>query len=140
MGTALLECEELWEEQHVRPCVTSLACWWREIRELEELLGYDRSSLQARDAWDELLAAEIPAPREALYVELRDCVNTWQRITRGQGIVCSSLLERLVWVANAEGLALPQYAVLAAFRLRQRLCGMRREISGPSNISRRHAY
>jgi len=128
MATAPLECEELWEEEHVRPCVSSLACWWREIRELEELLGYERSSLQARDAWDELLAAEILAPREALYVELRDCVNTWRRISRGQGMVYPSLLERLVWTSLGDRLPLPQYGVLAAFRLRQRLCGMLRDI------------
>jgi len=123
MATALLECPEPFEEEHSRPCVSSLACWWREIRELEELLGYGRSSLAARDVWDELLTAEILFPREALYVELRDCVRTWQRVSRGQGIVCPSLLDRLVWMATAEGLSLPGYAVLAAFRLRQRLCG-----------------
>jgi hypothetical protein len=137
MKTALLECPESWEQEHARPCITSLACWWREIRELEELLGYARSSLAARDVWDELLAAEILFPREALYVELRDCVRTWQRVSRGQGIVCPSLLERFVWVGTAEELPLPQYAVLVAFRLRQRLCGMRREISGSLGAPRR---
>lgn len=124
MGTAPLQCEELWEEQHVRPCVISLACWWREIRELEELLGYERSSLRARDAWDQLLAAEIPAPRDALYIELRDCVNTWRRISRGQATRYPSLLDRLVLVATEENLPLPELAVLAALRLRQQLIGL----------------
>jgi len=122
MPTALLECPpEEGESLHIRPCVTSLACWWKEIRELEELLAYERSSLQARDAWDDLLASEIPAPREALYVELRECVNTWRRNTQGKGIVHPSLLDYLVWVAAVENLSLPKFAVLAAFRLRQRL-------------------
>lgn len=132
MGTAPLQCEELWEEQHVRPCVISLACWWREIRELEELLGYERSSLRARDAWDELLAAEILAPREALYIELRDCVNTWRQIARRRGIVYPSLLERLFAISELERLPLPQYGVLAAFRLRQQLCGLTSARRGPA--------
>jgi hypothetical protein len=128
MKTALLECPTPSVDEHVRPCITSMACWWREIRELEVLLGYENASLQARDVWDELLAAEIPAPREALYGELRECVKSWQRISRGQGILYPPLLDRFVWVAMAEQLALPQYAPLAAFRLRQRLCGMRKHI------------
>ena len=122
MTTALLECPpDASENLHVRPCVSSLACWWKEIRELEEELGYQRSSLRARDAWDDLLAAEIPSPREALYVELRACVNTWRRITQGKGVVYPALLDHLVWVAAVENLSLPKFAVLAAFRLRQRL-------------------
>jgi len=45
------------ELEEVRPCVASLACWWREVQALEELLGYGRSSIAARAAWDELLAS-----------------------------------------------------------------------------------
>jgi len=123
---ALLERVENWEVEEVRPCVASLACWWREVQELEELLGYGRSSTTARAAWDELLAAEIIIPHQALYVELRACVAVWERISTGQPVVFPSLLDRLVWVAVAEELPLPRFGVLAAFRLRQRLCGVRR--------------
>jgi hypothetical protein len=118
---ALLEQIENWEVEEVRPCVASLACWWREVQELEELLGYSRSSLAARAAWDELLAAEILIPHQALYVELRACVMVWERISAGQAIAFLSLLDRLVRVAIAEDLPLPRFGVLAAFRLRQRL-------------------
>lgn len=125
MTAAPLECVDCGEADHVRPCVRSLACWWREVRELEELLGYSRSSLLARDAWDELLAVEVPAPQMALYVELRACVETWTRILLGQRAIRPTLLDQFVLIASTEGLNLPHYSVLAAFRLRQHLCGMR---------------
>jgi hypothetical protein len=125
MTAAPLECLDCQAGDHVRPCVRSLACWWREARELEHLLGYARSSLRARDAWDELLAAEVPSPRTALYVELRSCIETWTRLSDARRGVYPSLLNRLVEVATVDSLELPHYAVLAAFRLRQRLSGMR---------------
>ncbi len=84
MTAALLNCENDWEQEHVRPCVTSLACWWKEIRELEILLGYNRSTLAACQAWDEILASEIPSPCEALYAELRACVGLWHRLAKGR--------------------------------------------------------
>src|SRR2546423_603029 len=118
MTAAPLECIGCHGDDHVRPCIRSLACWWKEVRELEELLGYSRSSLRARDAWDELLAAEVPAPRTALYVELRACVEMWTRISRGQRAIYPSLLDRLILIAEGDDLLLPQYSVLAAFRLR----------------------
>jgi|GEM_PF-2220572 len=120
---ALLKHVENLEPEEVRPCVASLACWWKEVQELEELLGYGRSSVPARAAWDELLASEILIPRQALYVELRACVRVWERISAGQPVIFPSLLDRLVWVAVAESLPLSRFGVLAAFRLRQRLCG-----------------
>ena len=125
MTAAPLECLDCREGDHVRPCVRSLACWWREVRELEQLLGYARSSLHTRDAWDQLLASEVPAPQPALYIELRSCVEMWARLCRARRAVYPSLLNRLVEVAATEGLAMPAYATLAAFRLRQHLCGMR---------------
>jgi hypothetical protein len=126
---ALLERIEDLKLDEVRPCVASLACWWKEVQELEGRLGYSRSSLAARAAWDELLASEILIPHQALYLELRTCVAVWARISAGQPIVIPSLLDRLAWVALADNLPLPQFGVLAAFRLRQRLCGVRRGIS-----------
>ena len=123
---ALAQGVENWEVEEVRPCVASLACWWREVQELQELLGYSRSSLAARTAWDELLASEMLIPHQALYVELRACVRVWERISAGRPVVYPSLLDRLVWVAVAEELPLPRFGVLAAFRLRQSLCGMQR--------------
>jgi len=125
---ALLQRVENLEPEEARPCVASLACWWREVQELEELLGYGRSSLAARAAWDEVLASEILMPHQALYVELRACVRVWERISAGQPLIYPSLLERLLWVAVAEELLLPEYGILAAFRLRQRLCGMRAKV------------
>ena len=125
MTAALLECEDYWEEEHGRPCVTSLACWWREIQELEALLGYRRSTLAACQAWDEILASEIPAPCEALYSELRACVRLWRRLSQGRRLVYPTLLDRLVSISIADRLALPQYGLLTAFRLRQSLCGIR---------------
>jgi len=118
---ALLHRIENLELEEARPCVASLACWWKEVQELEELLGYSRSSIAARAAWDDLLAAEILIPHQALYVELRGCVRVWERISVGQSIIFPSLLDRLVCVAVAEELPLPRFGVLAAFRLRQRL-------------------
>ena len=123
--TALLEQIENWEVEEVRPCIASLCCWWREVHELEESLGYVRSSLEARAAWDELLSSEILSPHKALYVELRMCVQLWRRISAGQPDLFPTLMDRLVWVAVAEDLPLPQFALLAAFRLRQRIIGMR---------------
>jgi hypothetical protein len=123
--TALLEQIENWEVEEVRPCIASLGCWWREVHELEESLGYLRSSLEARVAWDELLSSEILSPQKALYVELRACVQLWQRISAGQPDPFPSLMDRLVWVAVAEDLPLPRFGILTAFRLRQRLVGIR---------------
>ena len=125
MTSAPLECADCRGAGHVRPCVRSLACWWKEVQELEKSLGYARSSLRARDAWDELIASEIPAPHPALYIELRGAVATWERITHGQRVVHPSLLDRFVMAADTDDLGLMEYSVLAAFRLRQRLCGMR---------------
>jgi len=122
--TALLEHIEEWKPEEIRPCVASLGCWWREVQELELALGYNRSSLAARTAWDDLLASEIVAPHEALYFELRECVRVWGRISAGQPVVFPSLLDRLVWVGVAECLPLPKFGVLVAFRLRQRLSGI----------------
>lgn len=124
MTAALLNCENDWEGEHVRPCVTSLACWWKEIHELEILLGYDRSTLAACQAWDELLASEIPVPRPALYIELRACVRMWNRVSHGQRVVYPTLLDRLLETAVADDLPFPECSILAAFRLRQRLSGM----------------
>ena len=118
---ALLQRVEDWAVEEVRPCVASIACWWREVRELEELLGYGRSYPASRAAWDDLLAAEILIPHQALYVELRACVRVWERISAGQPVVSPSILDRFVWVAVADDLPLPKLGVLAAFRLRQRL-------------------
>jgi len=123
--TALLQQIEKLEEDEVRPCIASLGCWWREVHELEESLGYLRSSPEARAAWDELLALEILSPHKALYVELRACVRLWRRISDGQPDLFPSLMDRLVWVAVAEDLPLPRFGLLAAFRLRQRIIGMR---------------
>jgi hypothetical protein len=121
MATAPLECEELRQQHHVRPCVISMACWWREIRELEKAMEYNRSSVAARDAWDELLASEILLPHEALYVELRGCVQAWRRITRHNPLLYPSLVDQLVQVSIFEQLDLTRYGILAAFRLRQRI-------------------
>jgi|GEM_PF-5153815 len=125
MAVALLNCIDEWEEDHLRPCVTSLACWWREIGELEILLGYHGSTMAACQAWNEILASEILSPCEALYAELRACVGQWRRTDMEQEPVHPSLLDGLLWTAMADDLPLPKYALLAAFRLRQRLCEMR---------------
>ena len=122
MTVALLNCIDEWEEDHLRPCVTSLACWWREIGELEILLGYHGSTMAACRAWNDILASEILSPCEALYAELRACVGQWRRIATEQEPVHPSLLDGLLWTAMADDLPLPKYALLAAFRLRQRLC------------------
>src|SRR3954469_9969134 len=98
MTAAPLECNDCQDSNHVRPCVRSLACWWREVRELEKLLGYARSSLYVRDAWDHLLACEVPSPQPALYVELRSCAETWTRLSQGHRGVFPSLLNRFVEV------------------------------------------
>lgn len=129
---ALLERVEDLELDEVRPCVASLACWWREVQELEELLGYGRSYPASRAAWDDLLASEILIPHQALYVELRACVRVWEQISASKPDVYPSLLDRLVWVAVAEELPLARFGVLAAFRMRQRLCGVSRGICGPA--------
>jgi hypothetical protein len=125
MATAPLNCENDLEEEHVRPCVTSLACWWKEIRGLETSMGYSRSTLGACQAWDALLASEVPAPRPALYIELRACVQLWNQMSQEQRPVFPTLLDRFYWAATTEGLSMTEYAVLAAFRLRQHLCGVR---------------
>jgi hypothetical protein len=124
---ALLEQIENWEVEEVRPCVASLACWWREVQELEELLGYGRSYPASRAAWDDLLTSEILVPHQALYVELRACVRASERNSAGQPGGSPSLLDRLVWVSVAEDLSLATYGVLAAFRLRRRLMETLRE-------------
>jgi hypothetical protein len=121
MTAALLACEKQHVEPDLSPCVTSLACWWREIGDLEQLLGYARSTRAGRDAWDALVVSEVPAPNLALYVELRACVGLWQRLTSGRAMVWPSLLDRLLAVAEAERLDLSRYGLLAAFRLRQAL-------------------
>jgi len=125
MRVAWLECDSYTDAAHARPCVQSLACWWSEVQELELLLDYNRSSLRARQVWDALLACELLTPQPALYVELRACAASWTRMTRGLSFVYPSLLDRFVQTADSESLPLPKYAVLAAFRLRQRLCGVR---------------
>ena len=127
MTTAPLECFDCAPISRARPCVRSLACWWKEVRELEDLLGYVRSSLRARDLWDELVASEIPSPQLALYVELRCAAEAWERITNGRRTLYPSLLDRFVLTAETNGLPLPHAAILVAFRLRQRLIGMQRE-------------
>jgi len=109
------------ELEEIRPCVASLGCWWREVQELEELLGYDCSSLNARAAWDELLASEILLPHPALYVELRACVHNWRELTRGTQANYPSLLERFFQIAVKENLEPTKYGVLVAFRMRQHL-------------------
>jgi hypothetical protein len=124
--TVLLQQIEKLEVEEVRPCIASLGSWWREVQELEELLGYGRSYLASRIAWDDLLASEILNPHQALYVELRSCVAVWERISAGRQLLSPSLLDRFVWVAIAEDLPLPKYGSLAAFRLVQRLSCMRR--------------
>lgn len=110
------------------PCrsnVTSLASWWREVQELEVLLGYDGSSPASRKAWDAILACEVPAPRAALYLLLRDCVHLWQTIAAEREADPCPLLDSFVGVAVAERLILPTYAVLVAFQLRRQLFGLR---------------
>lgn len=124
MATALLNCVNDLEAEHVRPCVTSLACWWKEIRELEVLMDYNRSTLAACQAWDALLASEIPAPRPALYIELRACVQLWNQLSHERRPVFPTLLDRFYRAATADDLSVTEYGVLAAFRLRQHLCGL----------------
>lgn len=127
MIAAPLECPDCHAGNHVRPCVRSLACWWKEVRELEVLLGYERSSIRARDMWDELIASEVPAPQPALYIELRGAVQLWKRITATRRLVCPTLLDRFICVASREHLSLPNHALLTAFRLRQVLYGTETE-------------
>ena len=123
MIAAALECPDCEAGNHVRPCVKSLACWWKEVRELEVLLGYERSSIRAQEMWDELIASEVPAPQPALYIELRCVVQVWKRITASRRLVCPTLLDRFICVASSEHLSLPSHALLTAFRLHQILVG-----------------
>ena len=133
MTAALLACEKEHIEPDLSPCVTSLACWWREIGDLEQLLGYARSTRAGRDAWDALVVSEVPAPNLALYVELRACVGHWQRLTSGRAMVWPSLLDRLHAVASAERLDLSRYGLLAAFRLRHELKSLETSLTGRRN-------
>jgi hypothetical protein len=94
------------------------------VRELEKILEYARASLRARDAWDELIASEVPAPRHSLYVELRAASEVHAGMTRAKRCIHPSLLDQLLMTAEAQHLGLPEYAILAAFRLRQRLSGI----------------
>ncbi len=125
MTTAPLHCQNALEDERARPCVTSLASWWKEVSELEGSMGYRCSTLAACQAWDQLLASEIPAPHVALYVELRACVKLWNQLSPERPHAYPTLLDRFYWAAIADGLSVTKYGVLAAFRLRQHLSGMR---------------
>ena len=104
--------------RHPRNCVCCLACWWREMHELEIILEYHRSSAAAQLEWDGILSVEIPHPNPALGIEVRACREVRNKVPASAAIARGTLLDEIVATASSETLRLPQFALLAIFRLR----------------------
>jgi hypothetical protein len=98
-----------------------LSHWWKATVQLERELGYPAAGERARAEWDDLLGRLMLGPCEALYRELMECARLWRLLPPGARWRQRTLLDAFVETAWTEGLRLADYALLAAFRLRQLL-------------------
>lgn len=101
--------------------VFQLSDWWKATVALEKELDYVHSDACARAAWDDLVGRLMLARSELLYRALMDCVRLWRTQRLRLPPSWGTLLDAYVATAWEEGLSLTDFAILVAFRLRQRL-------------------